>query len=255
MKQLIKLGLLSHVLCCTPLFALNPINGFYGGLLGELSHGPSNDDIVFREDGQVFHGKVDYSSISGGAGFMLGYRYNHGRLEGEFLYNHTSTGPVTVGTCTIESVNVTTPTGLCPAGAYDDFKAKALGYSGSSTAMFGLFNLIWDFYSEEHQSEVAPYLGVGFGMASIKNGSSFVTTTTGYSHGNIQSGSGSAYQGILGVSYYMDDFTWCSVDYRYLSATRKADTSTELGTHIPSTHYPINAFNLTVNVAFDKGGF
>jgi opacity protein-like surface antigen len=253
MKQLIKIGLLSQLLCTTPLFALNPIEGFYGGLLGEVSHGPSNDAIVFREDSQIFHGTVDYSPIAGGAGVMLGYKYKHFRLEGEFLYNRISTGPVTVGTCTIQSPNVITPTGVCPAGIYDGFQAKALGYSGSSTAIYGLVNGFWDFFSYEGSSQVTPYIGIGIGMASIKNGSSFINTNTDYSHGQTHSGSGSAHQGILGVSYYMDDFTWCSADYRYLNTTQKANIRDELGSHIPSKSYLLNTFNLTINFAFDKG--
>lgn len=253
MKQLIKISLISQLLCNTSLFALNPIEGFYGGLLGEVSHGPSNDTVVFREDFQRFHGTVDYSPIAGGAGVMLGYKYKHFRLEGEFLYNRISTGPLTVGTCTIQSPNVTTPTGLCPAGTYDGFKAKALGYSGSSTAMYGMANGFWDFFSYEGSSDVVPYIGVGFGIASIKNASSFINTITDYSHGQTHSGSGTAYQGILGVSYFMDDFTWCSADYRYLNATRKPDNRPDLGSTIPATKYLLNTFNITINFAFDKG--
>jgi opacity protein-like surface antigen len=142
---------------------------------------------------------------------------------------------------------------VCPAGTYDGFKAKALGYSGSSTAMYGLVNGFWDFFSSEGSSDVVPYIGIGLGMASIKNASSFINTKTSYSHGQTHSGTGSAYQGILGVSYYMDDFTWCSADYRYLNATRKADVRDDLGARIPSTKYLLNTFNISINFAFDKG--
>lgn len=253
MKQLIKLTLCSSLICSTSLFAINPIDGFYGGLLGEVSHGPSGDQIYFKEDTMIFHGNVDYSPISGGVGFMLGYRYGHFRLEGELLYNHISTGPVTIGTCTLESPNVSTPTGLCPAGTYDGFKEKALGYSGSSTAIYGLANGFWDFFSYESTTELVPYIGLGFGLSSVKNKSSFINTLTNSSHGQTHTGSGPAYQGILGFSYFMDDFTWCSADYRYLKSTRRADTRYELGSHIPSKSYILNTLNLTINVAFDKG--
>ncbi|RUR06182.1 hypothetical protein [Legionella sp. km772] len=253
MKLLTKIGLLSPLFLSTSLFALKPIDGFYGGLLGEISHGPSGDEIYFHEGGMLFHGNVEYSPVSGGAGFMLGYKYKHLRGEGEFLFNRISTGPLTVGTCTIESPDVVTPTGLCPPGIYDGFKAKALGYSGNSTAIYGLFNVIWDFYSEEEHSDVAPYLGIGAGMASIKNGSSFINTNTDYSHGQTHNSSGIAYQGIVGISYFMDDFTWCSMDYRFLTTNRKPDTTTDVGSLLPSKTYLLNTFNLTINAAFDKG--
>ncbi len=259
MKLLIKVSLLSPLLWSTSLFALEPIDGFYGGLFAEVSHGPSGQEIYFHEDLMLFHGNVEYSPISGGAGFMLGYKFRHLRAEGELLFNRISTGPLTVGTCTIQSPNVTTPTGVCTPVLYDGFKAKALAYSGNSTAVYGLFNGIWDFYSSEGDSGVAPYVGFGAGMASIKNGSSFINTNTDYSHGQTHKSSGIAYQGILGVSYYMDDFTWCSIDYRYLTTNRKADsgttavTSTTAPPNLPSKNYTLNTFNMTINVAFDKG--
>ena len=253
MKQLIKIGLLAPLFLSTSLFALKPIGGFYGGLIGGVSHGPSGTEIYFHEGGMLFHGDVEYSPISGGAGFMLGYKYKHLRGEGQLFFNRISTGPLTVGSCTIESPDVVTPTGICTPGVYDGFKAKALGYSGNSTAVYGLFNAFWDFYSEQENYDMAPYLGFGAGMASVKNGSSFINTITTYSHGQTHNSTGIAYQGIIGLSYYMDDFTWCSMDYRFLTTNLKPDTSTTAGALLPSKGYLLNTFNLTISAAFDKG--
>lgn len=252
MKQLIKLGILSQLIC-TPIFALNPVQGLYIGLLGEISHGPSNSQIYFREDAMVFNGTVGYSSVSGGGALMLGYTYNQFRGEAEFLINRISTGPVTVGSCVIQNIDVTTPTGACPVGAYDHFKDKALGYSGNSTAMYGLVNGIWNFINYENPTEISPYVGIGLGMSKVRNGSSFVNTNTLYSHGQTLNSTGAAYQGILGVSYYMDDYTWCSMDYRYLKTNLKADIRSDLGTNIPSKAYALQTLNFTINAAFDTG--
>jgi outer membrane protein W len=255
MKQLVKWGILSQ-LFCTPVFALNPVQGFYFGLLGGISHGPSNAPIAFREDGQAFKGTVGYSIVGGGGGIMLGYKYSHLRGEAELLVNRFSTGPVTVGTCIIENEDIGATSGLCPEGTYDHFKSKALGYSGNSTAMYGLVNGIWDFFSSEGQgsSGAAPYLGFGLGMSSVKNGSSFVNTKTQYSHGQTPTSTGPAYQGILGISYYMDDYTWCSMDFRYLSTNIKAETNHDINLNLPSRNYAIQTLNFTFNAAFDKGG-
>ena len=254
MNRLVKLVTASPLLYATSLFALNPIQGFYIGLFGEVSHGPSGDEIYFEEDASIFHGNVDYSPISGGAGFMLGYKYSHFRAEGEFLYNRISTGPLTVGTCTLQSPDVSTPTGVCTPGEYDGFQEKALGYSGSSSAAYGLFNVYWDFFSENNGSEMVPYVGVGMGIGSIKNGSSIVNTISDYSHGQTHTSSGVAYQGILGVSYYMDDFTWCSLDYRYIATNKKPDVNQNIQNQLTAKTYTLNTFNLTINGAFDKGG-
>lgn len=253
MKQLIKFSLFSSLLLSTQAFAINPIQGFYGGLIGEVSHGPSNDQVFFREDAALFHGTVTYSSISGGAGGYIGYKYSHFRVEAEGLYNRISTGPLTVGTCVIQSANVLTPTGFCPQATSDHFREKALGYSGSSSGTYGLLNAFWDFYSDEPDSYFSPYLGIGLGVASIKNSSNFINTINLYSHGHSIIGNGTAAQGIIGVSYYMDDFTWAGMDYRYLTTKLKADLENELGANLPTRNYTLNTLNFTINFAFDKG--
>lgn len=245
-----KLLVITSCLINSMAFSMNPIQGFYGGILGEISHGPSSEPVIFKQDATVFIGKVNYSSISGGGGAMIGYKYLHFRAEGELLINRISTGPVTVGTCTIENKNAPTPTGACPAGIYDHFKANALGFSGNSTAYYGLFNAIWDFYSDTTESDIAPYLGLGGGYASIRNGNSFVHTTTQYSSGSVSSTNGAAFQGILGISYYMDDFTWASLDFRYLTAQRKANQEA-IANNISTSRYTLNTLNITVNFAFD----
>jgi opacity protein-like surface antigen len=245
MKRLIQFSMISSLLLSAQASALNPIGGFYGGIMAEVSHGPSNEEVYFLEDDLLFHGTVDYQPLSGGGGGFIGYKYNHFRLEGEILYNRISTGPLTVGSCTLESPNVQTPTGTCPTPEYDHFQAKALGYSGSSSAVYGLVNAYWDFFSYTGETFVVPYVGVGVGRAQIKNGNNFINTVNLYSHGHTVTTTSNAYQGILGLGYYMDDYTWASMDYRYLSTQ---NTST-----LVDNSYALNTLNFTINFAFDKG--
>ncbi len=246
MKQLIKIGLLSPLLFSTSLFALTPIDGFYFGLLGEMSHGPSNDGVYFHEGTQIYHGTVGYSPLSAGAGAMLGYKYQHLRGEAEFLYNRISTGPVTVSTCGIQNHDISTPTGVCPPL----FVEQALGFSGNSSAVYGFFNAYWDFFSNEEKSDLDPYLGIGVGESIIKNGNSFVNTITDYAHGQTYNSSGIAYQGIVGIGYFMDSFAWCSMDYRFVSTTRKASNGTDNATLLPSKSYTLSTLNFTINAVF-----
>jgi opacity protein-like surface antigen len=255
MKQLIKLGVLSPLLfLSTPSFALTPVGGFYGGLFAEMSHGPSSDIVYFREDDSLFTGTADYSPISGGAGVMIGYKYKHFRTEAEFFFNRISTGPVTVGTCVIENQNVVTPTGVCTPGVYDSFQAKALGYSGNSTAVYGLLNVFWDFFSYENTDiATVPYIGIGAGYAQVKNGNSYINTINQSSHGESIAHTGMALQGILGISYYLDDYAWIAMDYRFVSAKQSEDIRDDIGVHIPSNDYGLHTINIGVNVAFDKG--
>jgi opacity protein-like surface antigen len=252
MKKFSAAILLSSFITSTPMYAVDLTQGFYGSLFGEVSHGPSSDNTIFTEDGSAFHGVVKFSNISGGAGFTLGYRYNQFRAEGEFLFNRISTGPVTVGTCTIENVDVVSPTGICTPGVYDSFQAKGLGFSGSSTALYGLINGIFDLEMFDSTTNVTPYLGVGFGTVSIKNGTSFINTVAGTSHGYTPTSRSTAMQGILGVSYYMDDYTWATMDFRYLAASRKALSNHVDAEVIPSKAYNLSTLNFGVGFAFDR---
>jgi len=248
MKQLVQLSILSNLLISSAVFALNnPVQGFYAGILAGISHGPSNDTVHFREDDMHFTGTVGYSSVGGGGGAVLGYKLSHFRLEAEMMYNRISTGPLQVGTCTLVSPNILSPTGFCPRGEYDRFQAKGLAYSGSSATTWGLINFYYDFFTPNSYTNVVPYIGFGVGGVQIRNFSDFTNTNTSISHGNNITFTTSAAQGVVGLSYYMDDFTWLGMDYR-LATTKSL-------TQIQDSRYTLNALNFNINFAFDKGGF
>lgn len=248
MKPLMKTSLLSSLLFSGSVFAIQPLNGVYFGLFGTISHGPSNGQVIFQEGDDVYHGKVGYSDVSGGGGTMLGYRWQHIRGEAELFFNRISTGPVLITEvpCEIQNEDILTPTGVCPSNIQDQF----LGYSGNSTAVYGFVNGFWDFYSEAEESDLAPYLGFGVGMATVKNGNSFINTITNYSHGEVYTSNGVAYQGIIGVSYFMDSFAWCSMDYRLVNTALKPDTKTQFGSQIPTQNYTLSTLNFTINAVF-----
>ncbi|BCA94867.1 hypothetical protein TUM19329_12280 [Legionella antarctica] len=248
MKQLIQLGVLSSFLASSAALALNnPIQGFYAGIMAGISHGPSNNSVIFEEDRTLFTGIVNYSSVGGGGGAMLGYKLSHFRLEGEILYNRFSTGPLQVnpGGCTLESPNVLTPSGFCPPGIFDRFQEKALGYSGSSAVTYGIGNLYYDFFTPNSNTNVVPYIGLGIGMAQIRNFSDFVNTNTSFSHGFNDTFTTQVAQGILGLSYFMDDFTWAGMDLRYITTKSLPEMDNQ--------RYGLISLNFTINFAFDKG--
>jgi opacity protein-like surface antigen len=254
MKQLIQLGIISNLLISSTAFALNPVQGFYVGLLAGISHGPASNQVAFLEDGQIFTGKVTYSSVGGGGGATLGYKLSHFRLEGELLYNRFSTGPLTVdpGGCTIENHNISTPTGVCTPVMYDRFRAKALGYSGSSSVTYGLINFYYDFFSSDSDALVVPYVAIGIGQARIKNFNNLINTNTLVSRGfDKESVNSTAIQGILGLSYYMDDFTWAGMDLRYTTTKSLPQIQDSV---VLNKSYALTALMFNINFAFDKGG-
>ena len=255
MKQLIKLGIISNLLMSTPIFALdNPVDGFYVGILAGISHGPTSDQVIFHEDGMLFTGTVSYSNVGAFGGATFGYKLSHFRAEGELFYNRFSTGPLKVGTCTIQNRNIASPTGICTPGTYDSFEANGEGYSGSSTATYGMINLYYDFFTPNSHTNVVPYFGIGLGEARIRNFSDFVYTTSPdlYSHGSNVTYTTPAAQGILGASYFMDDFTWAGLDLRY-NTTKNSHQAAD--TSVQHKKYTVTSLNFNINFAFDKGGF
>ena len=241
MKQLIQLGLLASLALSNSVFAVNPVQGFYGGLMAEGSRGPGNNIIDFHHDNMMFSGTVNYSSIGGGGGGVIGYKIRNFRIEAEALYNRVSYDSLTVGSCTFVTPTIITPKGQCP----QDIQKDGLGFNGSTSAVYGMLNGYYDFVTYGGDSNVVPYVGLGIGKSRVKNSSNFINTKTKASKGHSDTTSSSAAQGILGVSYYLDDYTWAGMDYRYLTTNSLKSFA--------NSRYAINSLNFNVNFAFDRG--
>jgi hypothetical protein len=242
MKKFIKLGLLSSLLLSSSSFAFNEPHGFYFGLLGEVSHGPSEQNIHIPYYGINHDAQVKFSYISGGGGAALGYKYSHFRGEVEILYNSISTGPVKLPGCTIQNMDVATPTGACPS----ELVTKGVGFKGTSTAVYGLFNVYFDIFGTENPSDVFPYLGLGAGVVSINNSNEFIATlTTNETSRSINNTlTSSAAQAILGVGYLIDDYTWIDMDLRYVT--------TKALPEFDNRRYSLYTINFGVNGSFDR---
>lgn len=261
MKVFVRLSLISTALFTHSVFALNPIPGLYGGLTAAVSHGPNNYTRIFSAPVPTtnyilsFEGTINYNFAGGGGGAVLGYRIGDVRIEAEGFYNYIGTSTMTIGTCTLESPTVETPTGICPQCFYD---AK-LGFNGSSGAFFGMANAYYDFYiNEQEENPIVPYVGLGLGIADIKNGVNFVDTALSESlAGGTVSAKAGAAQLIVGLSYFLDDYAWIGMDFRYLSTgklnlpvTFHADVFNFLGNN--TSRYTVEAINFNINASFDN---
>lgn len=242
MKQFIQLGLISTLALSHSVFAVNPVQGLYGSIFGEVSHGPSDHTIHFTRDNMALVGTVKSNPLGGGGGAALGYRIQQFRLEGELLYNRIAYDTLTIGSCVLQSPNVLTPVGTCPQ---DGYQRDAVGFNGSTAAFYGFFNGYYDFVTYEGEASFVPYVGLGIGGAQVKNSRNFVNTNTLASRGNSSTSTSAAMQGILGVSFYLDDFTWAGMDYRYVTTNNLQDFG--------NTRYAINTLNFNINFSFDNG--
>lgn len=263
MKPLIQLSILSSLALTNIAFALNPIPGLYGGITAAVSHGPTNYTRNFEGTLPIVNqsfsipGTVNYNFVGGGGGAVLGYRMQSFRIEGEAFYNYIGTSTMTVGDCTLESPTVQTPTGQCNP----IFKNTGLGFNGSSGAFYGMVNGFYDFYiNDQDENPLVPYVGLGIGMASVKNSVNFVDTIINQSiGGNVTSHAGAA-QLIVGVSYFLDDYAWIGVDFRYLStgslnnktATFHSQDVINFPASQNTSRYSVEAINFNVSASFDN---
>jgi opacity protein-like surface antigen len=243
MKQLIQLSLISTLLLSQSTQATNPIQGFYGGVLAEISHGDPNYTLTFVRDNLVYGGTVNNSVVGGGGAGVIGYRIQNVRLEGEILVNYVSAGTLSLGTCTLQSPAVRTPTGMCA----DALQENAIGFNGSTTAGFGLINVFYDFMSYDTEQTLIPYIGIGIGASQLKKSVNFINTTTledresiGYS---VLSRSTAA-QAIVGISFFLDDYAWAGMDYRYVTTNSLEDNN--------NSRYALNTLNFNINFSFDN---
>lgn len=258
MKQLIKFGFLFGLTVSNNVFSVEPVQGVYFGILGQISHATPNPQLNFTINDLSLSGSgpITLSPVGGGAALSLGYRIERVRLEGELLFNINNYGELTVGSCTLVSPNVIGPEGTCPS-AIDNNTGIGLGFNGNTIGLYGMFNVFYDFISSDTNVKIFPYIGAGLGGAIIRNSAKFASNkynTSGYNtfYTVNTSNTGFAAQGIVGVGSFMDDFATIGMDLRYTSAF-KPNSSGSSGSSGGSAQFGIITLNFTGTFALDKG--
>ena len=252
MKQLIQFSLISGLLMSHSALALNPIQGFYGGALASISHGPSSYPLSFELKNENFSGTVNNSTLGGSGGAVLGYRMQKFRLEGEALFNYTPTGTLTLGACTLESPSVISPTGNCSKVLQEN----NVGFNGSTSTAYAMINAYFDFISYDSENNVVPYVGFGIGGSRLKKSVNFENSVTKDSiNGASVTANSTAAQFILGVSFFLDDYAWAGMDYRYLTTNTIQNSDINiLGNtfNFQNSRYALNTLNFNINFSFDN---
>lgn len=255
MKNLLKMSLVG-LLASSTAFSATPEDGWYAGLMGELSYAPSLD---FRLSSTSFYnintfltflgyppllspaGEVKYSHVGGGGGGQVGYRYCGFRFEGELLFNTSSYDKLSIG-----GYSLTDNTNAALA-----FPFSNLTINGSTTLGAGLFNIYYDFYDMNGDDiSWVPYVGLGIGYGYVQNklsldynttptATTVVSTTLVDFKENTSTPVG---QAILGISYLFNDSFSMGLDYRYLTTREISGFNERLTLH---------TLNLNFNYWFD----
>lgn len=227
MKRFTPILLTSTLLGTCSTWALNPVEGFYGGFMFGGSYVPSVDFIVMNPfNDSIAIGNMGYR-VSGNAGLQLGYRINKFRVEAEGNYNTNNYSKLTVNGVVINSQHT----------------ATGLSLGGRTIVISGFLNGYYDFYSNDSESNIVPYLGLGLGYATLRNSIDFsFDNVLIVSEKSNNSESGYALQLIVGVSYFIDDFTAFGMDYRYISTNAISAFNDQ--------RYNINTLNFNINFAF-----
>jgi len=229
MKFLLRqLGLVFILLASSGVYAVNPVPGWYGGLMLGVSQTPN---IIFPV--------IDYPSILpypdaklayrifGDFGLYGGYRYCHFRGELQFLinnnhYNYLEYGPFIV---------------------YTPTSSTTLRMKGQTTTAAFMLNGFYDIYTPDTETSFVPYVGIGFGYAEVKNNVKFYYNNIVVPNSILsRSSSATAAQGIVGLSYFLDDFASFGLDYRYFTTDKVQPFNQRL---------IINSINLSFTGGFD----
>ncbi len=242
--------------------ALNPVDGNYGGLFIGVSDSPGSSFTLSQpvsftgpNTSLSFQSGSISRSVLGAVGGELGYRFcTNYRVEIEAFYNNNHFKSLTINDLSLTSPFVT-PSLTNASVTYNNVENTADPHiQGDTNTGAGMINAFYDFFipSQDGYSVVVPYVGIGIGYAYVQNALQFYRVQINTSETNDsreifevwQTRSTLAGQAIAGLSYFMDDFTWFSLDLRYWAT--KADTPTSKYTVI--TPSELTTVNSTVNV-------
>lgn len=228
MKYLYKLGLVTLLSLLNNMAnAVNPQDEWYAGITIGATQTRNYTYKFYDPLVKKTFNTTLYHKIGGDFAGALGYRCENLRAEFELMITDNPYNKISGGGVTINSKK--TP------GTYS---IKGETYVGA-----GMINVYYDFFTPgEANSDWAPYIGAGLGYAAVKNIihldyniSPGVPQIQIYSYSNHVNGT--ALQGILGISYFLDDFMAVSLDYRYF-------TTKKMGFPV-NGHAQINMINLS----------
>lgn len=235
MKQFYKSILLGLFALNSNAFAAEPADGWYAGLMGGLSLTPNLSYNFHSPFFGPVRTRLSYNTIGGGGGGQIGYRWCKFRFEGQLYANVNSFSKLTINGLTFKRHE----TPLTPFTSI----------SGNTVLGAGLFNAFYEFYDEDAEPNLIPYVGLGIGYGRVQNKldfrNRFVYLNTVYNLDFDFKDSKSAPVGqiIVGASYFFSDYSALGFDYRYV-------TTNNVRYGLFEKRLQINSLNLSFNYTF-----
>lgn len=246
MKWMSQTLITSCLAVATTAHAVHPASDWYGGLIAGANYAANFPFNYLNLEGELQPGQLGHN-IMASIGGQVGYRwYDNYRAEVEFIFNNSPYSYLRLGDVSIHAPK--TSTGLRLNGKTD---------SGIVTANF-FYDIFADF-----SSDVVPYLGLGVGYAYLKSSIKFylndVQVTPNHYEDIVgvipsnKSKSGPVGQAIVGLSYYLDDYSYFALDVRYLVSASQTLVQQQVdGTsNTINARYQLYTLNIVFNGAFD----
>ncbi len=210
MKRLYQtLGLLALSLPTVTQADINPVVGGYtGATLGFLYlRNVQNFNLPTVPGLPVPNRPKLMYKMGGTAAFQLGYRATKNfRAEGQFFYSRANPRRVILGTTKVPN--------------------QVFGLAGYTYLYAGMFNAYYDFFTHRPHSDnvIAPYVGAGFGVGRAKTKIKFYRNGLHLRTTNLGRTSTAFAQAIIGLNYWLDDFTAVGIDYRARTTMKKVQS-------------------------------
>ncbi len=221
--------------------AITPRNDWYAGIfLGPSA--TSGSKVEFDKQVTISAANVTLSTsaaqtkytVLGGIGGQIGHRFcDKFRVEGEWYYNNN---PIS----TLELYNYSLTNSVYPA--FDTVNVPVQTFESinttSNTNVQGdtntgalMLNVIYDLLTINPNSDgynkISPFVGAGAGYAFVQNAMQIYRRTTidpandPYPNREVVNILQQRYiyagQAMVGINYFMDDFTWFGIDFRYFT--------------------------------------
>jgi hypothetical protein len=209
-------------------YALNPIQGWYGGVFVGGNYSPNlSTTRPFPFPGQLYGQEVQDTlsySILGDIGGEVGYRMNNFRLEGEFLYNYIPYNGLNIGPLFFTGPSTSGST--TPIYENGNITVGKLQFQGATSTYAWMVNGYYDLFYQNYTDSMVPFIGGGIGYGLFQNWIQFLFDGSPLPRANVTKNSSAiVYQGIIGLSYYLDDYTTFALDARYISGTSMTVTT------------------------------